>query len=128
MEEHFGTLIDYDFTARLEEVLDTVASGEVDRVGVLDRFYRGDASTEFAGLHPLVNDLGEIDARELSTFPIAGSDAVLRVGRYGAYVNQGKVNATLPKTLKPEDAAALIRKIFSKYYLIGIICAAVGIV
>src|SRR5512141_1984948 len=64
MEEHFTDLIDYDFTARLEEILDTVASGEVDRIGVLDRFYRGDADREFAGLHPLVNDLGEIDARE----------------------------------------------------------------
>jgi DNA topoisomerase-1 len=81
MEEHFTDLIDYDFTARLEEILDTVAAGEVDRVGVLDRFYRGDEARDFAGLHPLVNDLGEIDARELSSFPIAGSDAVLRVGR-----------------------------------------------
>jgi DNA topoisomerase-1 len=106
MEEHFGTLIDYDFTARLEEVLDTVASGEVDRVGVLDRFYRGDSSTDFAGLHPLVNDLGEIDARELSTFPIAGSDAVLRVGRYGAYVERGEERANVPVELAPDELTA----------------------
>jgi DNA topoisomerase I len=106
MEEHFGTLIDYDFTARLEEILDTVASGEVDRVGVLDRFYRGDASADFAGLHPLVNDLGEIDARELSTFPIAGSDAVLRVGRYGAYVERGEERANVPVELAPDELTA----------------------
>jgi DNA topoisomerase-1 len=106
MEEHFGTLIDYDFTARLEEVLDTVASGEVDRVGVLDRFYRGDTSTDFAGLHPLVNDLGEIDARELSTFPIADSDAVLRVGRYGAYVERGEERANVPVELAPDELTA----------------------
>ncbi len=106
MEEHFETLVDYDFTARLEEILDTVASGEVDRVGVLDRFYRGDASTDFAGLHPLVNDLGEIDARELSTFPIAGSDAVLRVGRYGAYVERGEERANVPVELAPDELTA----------------------
>ncbi len=106
MEEHFGTLVDYDFTARLEEILDTVASGEVDRVGVLDRFYRGDASADFAGLHPLVNDLGEIDARELSTFPIAGSDAVLRVGRYGAYVERGEERANVPVELAPDELTA----------------------
>jgi DNA topoisomerase-1 len=106
MEEHFGTLVDYDFTARLEEILDTVASGEVDRVGVLDRFYRGDASADFAGLHPLVNDLGEIDARELSTFPIAGSDAVLRVGRYGAYVERGDERANVPVELAPDELTA----------------------
>jgi len=106
MEEHFGTLVDYDFTARLEEILDTVASGEVDRVGVLDRFYRGDAAAEFAGLHPLVNDLGEIDARELSTFPIADSDAVLRVGRYGAYVERGEERANVPVELAPDELTA----------------------
>jgi len=106
MEEHFGTLVDYDFTARLEEILDTVASGEVDRIGVLDRFYRGDASSDFAGLHPLVNDLGEIDARELSTFPIADSDAVLRVGRYGAYVERGEERANVPVELAPDELTA----------------------
>jgi DNA topoisomerase-1 len=106
MEEHFGTLIDYDFTARLEEILDTVASGEVDRVGVLDRFYRGDPSRDFAGLHPLVNDLGEIDARELSSFPIEGSDAVLRVGRYGAYVERDGERANVPPEIAPDELTA----------------------
>ena len=106
MEEHFTDLIDYDFTARLEEILDTVASGEVDRVGVLDRFYRGDAARDFAGLHPLVNDLGEIDARELSSFPIADSDAVLRVGRYGAYVERDGQRANVPVDLAPDELTA----------------------
>jgi DNA topoisomerase-1 len=106
MEEHFTDLIDYDFTARLEEILDTVASGEVDRVGVLDRFYRGDAARDFAGLHPLVNDLGEIDARELSSVPIADSDAVLRVGRYGAYVERDGQRANVPVDLAPDELTA----------------------
>jgi len=104
MEEHFTRLVDYDFTARLEEVLDTVASGESDRVQVLDRFYRGDA--DFAGLHPLVNDLGEIDAREISSFPIPESDIVLRVGRYGAYVERDGERANVPPELAPDELTA----------------------
>ncbi len=106
MEEHFTALIDYDFTARLEEILDTVASGEVDRVGVLDRFYRGDASRDFAGLQPLVTNLGDIDARGISSFPIADSDAVLRVGRYGAYVERDGERANVPVELAPDELTA----------------------
>ena len=106
MEEHFTRLVDYDFTAQLEEVLDDVASGELDRVVALDRFYRGDTAEQFAGLHTLVNDLGEIDAREISTFPIADSDAVLRVGRYGAYVERGDERANVPVELAPDELTA----------------------
>jgi DNA topoisomerase-1 len=103
MEEHFTSLIDYDFTAKLEEILDSIASGDLDRVGALDRFYRGDDATEFAGLHALVNDLGEIDAREISSFPIADSDIVLRVGRYGPYIERGEERANVPLELAPDE-------------------------
>ncbi len=106
MEEHFTDLVDYDFTARLEEILDSVAGGDLDRVEVLDRFYRGDPSREFAGLQPLVTDLGEIDAREISSFPIADSDAVLRVGRYGAYVERDGERANVPVELAPDELTA----------------------
>ena len=106
MEEHFTDLIDYDFTARLEEILDSVAGGDLDRVEVLDRFYRGDPSRDFAGLQPLVTDLGEIDAREISSFPIADSDAVLRVGRYGAYVERDGERANVPVELAPDELTA----------------------
>jgi DNA topoisomerase I len=106
MEEHFTTLIDYDFTARLEEVLDQVAGGDLDRVGVLDRFYRGDPDRDFAGLHPLVNDLGEIDARGISSFPIEGSDVVLRVGKYGPYIERGEQRANVPPELAPDELTA----------------------
>ncbi len=103
MEEHFTRLVDYDFTAQLEEVLDSVASGDLDRVAALDRFYRGDADEQFAGLHALVNDLGEIDAREISSFPIADSDIVLRVGRYGPYIERGEERANVPLDLAPDE-------------------------
>ncbi|MFN8149086.1 MAG: type I DNA topoisomerase [Candidatus Nanopelagicales bacterium] len=103
MEEHFTRLVDYDFTAQLEEVLDSVAAGDLDRVAALDRFYRGDPSEQFAGLHALVNDLGEIDAREISSFPIADSDIVLRVGRYGPYIERGEERANVPLDLAPDE-------------------------
>ena len=71
---------------------------------MLDRFYRGDA--DFAGLHPLVNDLGEIDARELSSFPIEGTDIVLRVGRYGPYIERDGERANVPAELAPDELTA----------------------
>jgi DNA topoisomerase-1 len=104
LEEHFTRLVDYDFTARHEEILDTVASGDSDRVQVLDRFYRG--GDGFAGLHPLVNDLGEIDAREISSFPIEGSDIILRVGKYGPYIERGTDRANVPGDLAPDELTA----------------------
>jgi DNA topoisomerase I len=106
LEEHFTSLVDYDFTARLEEILDAVAGGQRGRVDVLDDFYRGDAATSFAGLHPLVNDLGEIDARQLASFPIADSDITLRVGRYGPYVEREGERANVPPELAPDELTA----------------------
>jgi DNA topoisomerase-1 len=103
LEEHFTSLVDYDFTARLEEVLDAVAGGQRGRVDVLDDFYRGDEASQFAGLHPLVNNLGEIDARELSSFPIEDSGITLRVGRYGPYVERDGERANVPPDLAPDE-------------------------
>jgi DNA topoisomerase-1 len=106
LEEHFAALVDYDFTARLEEVLDAVAGGQRGRVEVLDDFYRGDEATAFAGLHPLVNNLGEIDARELSSFPIPGSDITLRVGRYGPFLERDGARANVPPDIAPDELTA----------------------
>jgi DNA topoisomerase I len=87
LEEHFSKLVDYDFTASMEEDLDRIANGEEQRVDWLTRFYFGVASTSVEGLRHLVDDLGEIDAREISTIPI-GEGIVVRVGRYGPYVEE----------------------------------------
>ena len=92
LEKHFGELVDYDFTARMEEVLDLVAGGGADRLATLQRFYYGTAegapaAGAFRGLHPMVGDLGEIDARSINSIPI-GNDIVLRVGRYGPYLER----------------------------------------
>jgi DNA topoisomerase-1 len=99
LEQHFGRLVDYDFTARMEDDLDRIAAGDESRVEWLRRFYYGDGD---AGLHALVNDLGEIDARAVNSFPI-GNDIVLRVGRYGPYVERGEDRATVPPEIAPDE-------------------------
>lgn len=82
LEEHFSKLVDYDFTAGMEDTLDEIASGDAARVAVLKAFYYGDGDD---GLQKLVNELGDIDARKLSTFGL-GDGIDVRVGRYGTYV------------------------------------------
>ena len=107
LEEHFPKLVDYAFTAEMEEVLDQIAEGHAERLRVLTDFYFGSDDRE--GLHRLVNELGEIDARKLSTFEITDPDSlatgapkiVVRVGRYGTYVEdeegrRGNVADDLP--------------------------------
>lgn len=87
LEEHFTELVDYEFTASMEEDLDRIANGELARVDWLQRFYFGDQASTAEGLKELVDDLGEIDAREISTIPL-GDGMVVRVGRYGPYVEE----------------------------------------
>lgn len=108
LEEHFSALVDYDFTANMENVLDMIASGEIDRVQQLEAFWRGGQSVngEFPGIKKLTEDLGSIDARGIATFPINGSDACLRVGRYGAYVERGEERANIPVGLAPDELTA----------------------
>jgi DNA topoisomerase I len=109
LEEHFTALVDYQFTANMENVLDLVATGETDRIAQLEAFWRGghSVSGDFPGVKPLTEDLGAIDARGIATFPIEGTDAVLRVGRYGAYVERGEdERANVPVDLAPDELTA----------------------
>ncbi len=105
LEDHFNRLVDYSFTARLESILDDVAGGRTARQDVLAGFYFGSSSDEDTGLKPLVSELGEIDARGLSTFPIEGGDGIaLRVGRYGPYVEDPSgTRANVPEDLPPDE-------------------------
>jgi DNA topoisomerase-1 len=101
LEEHFPRLVSYEFTASMEDVLDEIANGRRDRVSELAEFYFGHGDVE--GLHKLVNELGEIDARELATFPI-GDGIDLRVGRYGPYVEDADGNrGNVPEDLPPDE-------------------------
>jgi len=112
LEEHFARLVDYDFTARLEDVLDEVAGGREDAQRVLGRFwFGGDAGdgSPGTGLKQLVSELGDIDARQLATFPIREADGsesgiALRVGRYGPYVEDASgARGNVPADLPPDE-------------------------
>ena len=101
LERHFGHLVDYEFTARMEDALDEIARGEAARVPWLRRFYFGSESEE--GLKALVSDLTDIDARDVSSFPLADSDIVVRVGRYGPYLERGDQRVNIPEGTAPDE-------------------------
>jgi DNA topoisomerase-1 len=106
LEQHFGRLVDYDFTARMEDDLDRIAAGDEHRVEWLGRFYFGDgpgaADASSLGLQELVSDLGAIDAREINSLEI-GDGIVLRVGRYGPYLERDGQRASVPDELAPDE-------------------------
>ncbi len=106
LEEHFPRLVDYDFTAAMEGDLDKIAGGEQDRLQWLQRFYFGDGN-DLPGLKGLADGLDDIDARDISTVPL-GDGVVLRVGRYGPYVEVtgaegAPQRATVPDDLAPDE-------------------------
>ncbi|GAB3795792.1 type I DNA topoisomerase [Humibacter antri] len=83
LEDHFGDLIEYDFTAELENDLDRIADGVETRADWLKGFYFG--SGDRRGLRQVVDNLGEIDAREINSVRVT-DDITLRIGRYGPYL------------------------------------------
>ncbi|MBX6370772.1 MAG: type I DNA topoisomerase [Acidothermus sp.] len=106
LERYFGNLVDYDFTAEMEENLDRIANGEAHRLEWLTRFYFGSPTDgrSAAGLKTLVTQqLAEIDARDIATFPLGESGIVVRVGRYGTYVERDGRRATLPAGVAPDE-------------------------
>ncbi|WP_327744611.1 type I DNA topoisomerase [Streptomyces europaeiscabiei] len=122
LEKHFGRLVDYDFTAKMEDDLDRIARGEAQAVPWLKRFYFGESTgangtaaeagngdgDHLGGLKELVTDLGAIDAREISSFPV-GDGIMLRVGRYGPYIERGEKDseghqrADVPEDMAPDE-------------------------
>jgi DNA topoisomerase I len=106
LEQHFGRLVDYDFTARMEDDLDRIASGDEHRNEWLSRFYYGvddaNGKNDGNGLKELVSDLGGIDAREINSIEI-GNGIVLRVGRYGPYLERDGERANVPDDVVPDE-------------------------
>ncbi|WP_166345293.1 type I DNA topoisomerase [Phytoactinopolyspora limicola] len=101
LEEHFTRLIDYTFTAKMEDVLDEIAAGRANRAAELGQFWHGDE--KIVGLKNLADNLGEIDARGISSFPI-GDGVTVRVGRYGPYVEDADGNrGSVPEDLPPDE-------------------------
>lgn len=109
LEEHFADLVDYDFTAALEDDLDAIARGEQRRTEWLKSFYFG--SEKQVGLRHIVDNLGEIDARELNSTRITDT-ATLRFGKYGPYLEATDPTAApdakprivnIPEDLAPDE-------------------------
>jgi DNA topoisomerase-1 len=112
LEGHFDRLVDYEFTARMEDVLDRIATGDEERVGWLRSFYFGNDGDE--GLKSLVSDLDDIDAREVNSVDL-GNGLVVRVGRYGPYIEQDGRRVSIPDDLPPDELTpAVAEELFSR--------------
>ena len=121
LEGHFGRLVDYGFTASVENDLDSIAGGATSRVDWLRRFYFGSSEAERnegdgarisaqGGLkHLIAERLEAIDARGVNSIRLFGpdSDVVVRVGRYGPYLQRGgaesEQRASIPEDLAPDE-------------------------
>ncbi|WP_426623154.1 type I DNA topoisomerase [Leifsonia sp. McL0607] len=109
LEDYFADLVQYDFTAEMEDDLDRIADGEAERVDWLNSFYFG--SDKHKGLRRVIDNLGEIDARSVNS--IAIDDGVtLRIGKYGPYLEVQEAGAAedatprrvnLPPELAPDE-------------------------
>ena len=104
LEEHFGDLVEYDFTAEMENDLDRIADGEANRTEWLTGWYFG--GDRHRGLRQVIDNLGDIDAREINSFPI-GDGITLRIGRYGPYLEApAEDGSETPRRINvPEDLA-----------------------
>jgi DNA topoisomerase-1 len=107
MEKYFTHLVDYTFTAEMEEDLDKIANGELKSVPYLDSFYNGSKGHE--GLTKLIAQ--EIDARSVCTIPLVHADKEvvglqIRIGRFGPYIEQGEKKAPIPDDTAPADLTA----------------------
>jgi DNA topoisomerase-1 len=114
MENHLPDLINYGFTALMEDQLDAISRGELGHLRYLKDFYFGTESKEInprmSGLKPLLNHkTEEINAREVNTIPLAHQDAnetepiVVRIGKFGPFLQQGERTGNIPEDLPPDE-------------------------
>ena len=119
LEEHFPELVDTNFTAKMESTLDEISTGKVNWLPYLEAFYKGDKGLETQ----VQKKEGDIDPGLSRTIDLEGLPCVIRIGRFGAYLESkrfdenGKeelIKATLPKEITPaeldEEKAELIIK------------------
>jgi DNA topoisomerase-1 len=101
LEENFGNLVDFEFTAKMEEDLDRIALGELDRSSWLKNFYFSET-----GLKNTVESLGESDPRLINSFEIA-EGIQLRTGKYGPYLevmqDGERKLVNIPEGLTPDE-------------------------
>ncbi|MDA9778170.1 type I DNA topoisomerase [Rubripirellula sp.] len=113
MEQHFATLVDYEFTAELEDLLDSISRDEVNREEYLKKFYFGDQSDDkhnVALQSRLTEKIEQIDPKETARFSLGKPDqgehrdeVYVRVGKFGPYIEQGDRKASIPDGLPPDE-------------------------
>ncbi|TFD91399.1 type I DNA topoisomerase [Cryobacterium serini] len=112
LEEFFGDLVEYDFTAEMEDDLDRIAGGEANRLDWLNSFYFG--SDKHRGLRQVIDNLGEIDPRVINSVAIS-DNITLRIGKYGPYLEVIDPDAAadapprrvnIPPELAPDELTA----------------------
>jgi DNA topoisomerase-1 len=112
LEQHFGHLVDYAFTARMEDDLDEIAGGRQQRVPWLHRFWFGNGEPGVAELK--AKALEEANAEAINTIPLGvdehGEPIVIRNGRYGPYLRRGEDTASIPEDL-PLDELTIDRAV-----------------
>ena len=111
LETYFADLVDYQFTAAMEDQLDEIAEGRQDLEPWLQRFYYGDpsASTDFArvGLHQMTHETPDFDFAAINSLPlgVAPDDqpVSVRSGRYGPYLTHGEDRVSIPEATEPDS-------------------------
>lgn len=104
LEQYFPDLVDTGFTARMEQTLDEISTGEADWLPYLNEFYCGEQGLE----HQVQEQESQIDPAEARTINLQGLDARVRVGRYGPYIeveteNEEPVKASIPVDVPPAN-------------------------
>ncbi len=116
LEEHFPDLVDTDFTSKMEQTLDEIATGSAEWLPDLKKFYQGDK-----GLKTQIDvKTEEIEPALAKTIHLDNLDAKVRIGRFGPYIeiDNGEEeplkislpNELTPADLSPEQIEALIRQ------------------
>ncbi|QDT68336.1 DNA topoisomerase 1 [Planctomycetes bacterium MalM25] len=105
LEDHLSGLVDYQFTAQMEDDLDEISRGERDNLDYLKSFYFGNGKPGLK--QQLENKVDEIDARSISRISLGkaddGDEVFVRVGRYSPFVEKGEKTASLPDELPPDE-------------------------
>jgi DNA topoisomerase-1 len=109
LKEHFAALVELGFTGTIEEGLDEISKGERDRDEFLTTFYYGGEGREWPGLRALLENETQIDypVIALGEQPGTAAPVVVRIGRFGPYVQVGEgetaINASIPDDTPPAD-------------------------
>jgi DNA topoisomerase-1 len=115
LEQHLPSLVDYEFTAQMEDLLDSISRGEFEHVEYLSDFYFGKKNNSHVGLKPqLDSKIQQIDPRDISRFSLGKpasephrEEVFVRVGKFGPFIEQGERKASIPQDMPPDELTQL---------------------